>query len=57
MCELADAHAGFSRVIAYAWRGEGGVTNFERKYLRAGRTSHRAAYRRLPSASPGSPNG
>jgi tRNA (guanine-N7-)-methyltransferase len=51
MRAIADAHRGFERVIAYTWEGEGGVTNFERKYLRAGRTSHRATYRRSSAPS------
>lgn len=46
MRAMLDPHSGFERCIAYTWRGEGGVTNFERKYLTAGRTSHRAVYAR-----------
>jgi len=46
MRSLVDANGCFERLVAYEWRGEGGVTNFERKYLRAGRVSYRAAYRK-----------
>ena len=46
MRSLVDADGSFERLLAYEWRGTGGVTNFEKKYLATGRTSYRAAYRK-----------
>ncbi len=45
MRELTDADGRFERLTAFEWRS-GGITNFERKYLDAGRTSFRATYRK-----------
>ncbi len=46
MRSLMDSDGSFERLLAYEWHGGGGITNFERKYLLEGRTSHRASYRK-----------
>lgn len=45
MRETTDGDPRYVRLAAFEWYGDGGVTNFEKKYLRAGRTSYRATYR------------
>jgi tRNA (guanine-N7-)-methyltransferase len=45
MRALGDAHPALELLLAYDWHGpDAGITNFEQKYLREGRTSHRACY-------------
>ncbi len=47
MRSLVDADGSFERLLAYEWRGgAGGITNYEKKYLREGRTSYRASFRK-----------
>jgi tRNA (guanine-N7-)-methyltransferase len=45
MRQTTDIDPRFVRLSEFEWYASGGVTNFEKKYLRAGRTSYRAAFR------------
>lgn len=46
MTDLVHASASFAPCLSYEVEGIDGVTNFERKYLAAGRKSYRASFRK-----------
>jgi tRNA (guanine-N7-)-methyltransferase len=44
---MVRADGSFESLTAFTWSHERGITNFEQKYLREGRTSYRASFRRF----------